>query len=177
MQKTVGLATLLLALAGCDSLTTDINATIKVNISVDANGNTYEEIFSVNPLEHQDIKDNADKIKSGSIVKVQMEITSLGANNMATMGSGQLYAKLGSAAWPEAIAANQLASFENVPVMAGQVITMSVSTEQNTRLADLLFPEGGPQQIDAKVVGETDTGPLAFEAKIILEVEVQAGLL
>jgi len=177
MLKNIGLATALVALVGCDTITTDISASVKVDFTVDATGNTYEETFSVNPLEHKDIKDNADKIKSGTIVKVQVEIISLGAMNAATTASGPHYAKLASASWPDEVAANQLAAFENVPLTVGQVITMTMSTEQNTKLADLLFPEGGPQAVDAKIVGTSDMGPINFEAKAIIDIEVQAGLI
>ena len=158
--------------AGCSLLNVDINGEVQVDFAISATETDYTKLLVVNPNEHPDVRDNADRIKNGRVTRVNVEITRLGAENKAKQGSATIFARRPGTAWPT----DPITSFENMPIVVGQKFDLAMTPAKAEELSKLVFPdEGGAQQIEVDFRGRLDAAPLDSDNRLTMAFDVTAG--
>lgn len=163
----------------CGLTVQDFDGKVRVNFVITGDNASYADEFVVNTDSNTDVRDNRDKIKEGSgkIREIRIEVASLESNNTAAIAWGEVYMrKAGSMeAWPTESPDNALALFTAVPLVPGQNFKLDISPAKRAAIAKFVFDKNNTQ-IDVKIRGWTDTGPVAFSAAVIFHVEFTAGL-
>jgi hypothetical protein len=176
MMTLVFLSSALTLSSGCGLLVTSFEGEVAVDFEVNAEGNEYAETVTINPTDNDDVRDNQDRIKSGEIQSIVFSVEGVGAENRAAAGSGEVYARLVGDAWGPMTRENAVATFDDTPVEVGSEVTLSVTAAMLERVSGLVFPEGGPREVEAMIVGHTDEGPLVFSGRLTFRLLIEAGL-
>lgn len=162
------------AAGGCGLVSDNFDAELKVDFTVDEMGGTFRQEIAVNPADYPDVRENCDAIEkeTGQIRSLSIEITDTMENHEALLGSGMVFMRnAGGPEWPAETEENAFATFDRVPLLTGQVITLELTPARRAALADLIFTENCDKALDIKMFGESDRGPVSFKGKVTLFVE------
>jgi hypothetical protein len=164
-----------LSMAGCGLVESDFDAKVTVTFKLDATDNTYSNTVLYDLDSEPDIRDNRDRLRDGSgqVSRLQVTLSRIPAENLATFGWGEAYLWADGQPEPEETEDNVLASFSGVPIEEGVVFRMDVNPDQRVRLSKLVFENS---KINVKFRGGTDAGPVKFDAAVDLFLEFTAGL-
>lgn len=168
-------ASTLLSSGGCGLISKDFEGQVEVVADVDDEDREYYDTFSVNPDENEDVKNNRDKIESGEVTAIYMEIREVRAHNLATFVVGQVDVR--SQVSGQAADANWITAvgkWDGIQLVPGNSFKLTVPLETQKQLNDLVFVTGGP--IEIRVQGFGDQGPVAFEFKVTLKLRFTATL-
>jgi hypothetical protein len=167
----------LIALSGCGMLSVNFVGDLYVDFTVDAEGDRYDEIVLVSPSENADVQKHRERIQSGEVLSILFSVEGVPEHNQATRGSGVVYARLVGEEWLPETPENAIATFDDAPVELGTAVQLSITPEKNERINNLLFPEDGPRDVEVKISGHTDRGPLAFDGRLSIEVSIEASII
>lgn len=168
-----------LAFAGCGLVSDNFDAELKVPFTVDETGSTFRQELAVNPQDYKDVKDNCSAVEksTGQIRTIEIEVEQTMPNNMAQFGSGLVFMKqAGSGEWPDETPSEAFATFDRVPLLDGQIITLEMTPARKAQLANLVFTENCDKAVELKMVGESDSGPVSFSGEVRFIVDFVASI-
>ena len=182
MQCALRLGSLLLpaalAFAGCGLVSDNFDAELKVAFTVDETGSTFSQELSVNPQDYKDVKDNCASVEksTGQIRTIEVEVQETLANNLAEFGSGLVYMRAAAEGEWQETEAELFATFDRVPLLDGQIITLEMTPARKAQLANLVFTENCDKAVQLKMVGESDQGPVSFSGEVRFIVDFVASI-
>jgi hypothetical protein len=144
------LAASAIALSGCGLITKAFEGKARFSFGIDSKDPTYNKVELFNPDSDDDVRNNRDKIKSGIIKAITLEVQDIKPTNGAKYVGGQVDVKRSIDADSTFITA--AGRWDGVPLYdekgapaIGQVINLDLPQETLTKLKDLIFktPGGG----------------------------------
>lgn len=166
------------AISGCGLISGNFDAELRADFIVDGTGHLFEKELTVNPADYPDVEDNCGAIEkeTGQIRTMTVEVLTVNQNNKATYGHGEVYMRHATETpWPADDPANAFASFQDTPLLTGQVITLDMTPARRKALAELVFTENCDRALQIRMVGASDAGPVSFSGRVTFFVDFVAG--
>ena len=161
--------------SGCAAFASFQEGEITKTIEIEGQNTTFDQVVMIDTNEIPEVRDNRDKIIDGTfkVRSIRLQVENIQTSHMATLAWGRFYIMAEGETFPEDTLENADAGFEAVPITEGQEVTLDVSPAHAARMANTIFTS---PNLQAKIIGETDVGPVDFSVKVVFEVEFEAGL-
>jgi hypothetical protein len=164
------LSSLTMFSTGCGLISKAFEGTARFGFSIDSMMASYDKVEEFNPNSDDDVRNNKDKIKSGQIKAITIEISDIKNTNKAKYLGGQIDVK--RAKEPKTNYITAAGRWDGIPLYAedgspaiGQVITLDLTPDTITKLRDLVFnlpPDNG--SVDCAPCSARDTDETATSA-------------
>lgn len=144
---------------GCGFVSENLDGKLTVDFTVNSDDTDFVNELSVKPDTYQAVRDNCSSIEkeTGQIREITISVDT-NEGHLANYGWGEIYMRGPTTeAWPEVPAATDLvATFERVPLVDDQVITVELSAAQKAKIARLVFTENCDKEVQVKMTGHAD---------------------
>jgi len=170
--RTTAIAALMLG-SGCGIVTENLDGTITVDFTVDKTTTDYDNELAVNPNDYAAVRDNCSSIdkETGQIQQITVDLRTA-EKHRAQYGYGEVYMRGPTAEdWPDIATLNPadaVAVFDRVPLVDGQRVNLIMTPATRRKIARLVFTENCDQEVQMKLVGHADQGPVNFSGHITL---------
>jgi hypothetical protein len=137
--------------SGCGLISKTFEGTTRFSFDIDSKDAKYDSVNEFSPNSDEDVKNNKDKIKSGQIIAITIEISDIKNTNGAKYIGGQVDVKRSTQ--PDTSYITAAGRWDGIPLYAqdgspaiGQIITLDLTPDTITKLRDLVFnlpPDNG----------------------------------
>jgi len=173
--------------AACGIATSDFSAGVSFSADIDDPDNFYDDYVLFDPNDSEDFRDNRDKIESGKIRRITINISRVGSDHDATLGVGQIDVRAApfDATEPPALEfldnpeddpngpfITGIAAWDPVALIENEPFELKLNQDELESVHDLIFERGGP--LEVRFVGLANTGPVDFTFDVDIELDFTA---
>lgn len=156
--------------SGCGFVSENLDGELDVTVTVESMDTDFVNEVEIDPSTYPEVRDNCSSIEkeTGQIREINIQVTT-NAGHEAHYGWGEIYMRgPDGGAWPDDPPATDLvATFERVPLVDGQQVSVELTAAQKAKIARLVFTENCDKKVMIKMKGHADART-HFVAKIIL---------
>ncbi len=164
-----------MAVSSCGLISADFEGDVRVKMGITDPENKYSDIEMLDPNDYEDYRNNKDKIKAGEVTGIEIRITQLNQDNLATLARGEVSVlRPGGNIESDADWINAIGEWQGVPLVINNVFRVNLAPERLAELNEILFADNGP--ITMRVIGVTDQGPVDFEFEVTVHIRFTAGV-
>ena len=172
----LALATLAGTQTACSLFDSDFDGSVRLVFSISDETNTYEDNQLFDPNDNEDFRDNRDRIKDGVIESMEFQFPVIEAGNAANIIFGDVDVRpageTSEDAWVQGVSA-----WEGVQVVSPSTYFVDIPGDRQQILSDLVFgAEPGESQLELRIQGGADEGPVRFDIAVTLNLFFTAGL-
>lgn len=159
--------------AACSLFDTDFEGSVNLLFSIDDPDNSYQSVDLFDPNENDDFSDNRDRIKEGTVESMEFTFVDIRGSNRAGVIFGSADIRPSGDEMVEFI---ETVPYDTFEVGIENSLYVPVPADRQELITELVFEADEATPLEIQIDGGADTGPVAFDIQVRLNMVFTAGL-
>lgn len=157
----------------CELFESDFTGSVSLTFLISDPDPDYSDIKLFDPETNKDFADNKDRVETGTIEWIELEVLGLGPTNAAKRVRGEANLRIPSSG--EIVPG--VAAWGSMLLIEGNSISSEIPDDKGQTFTDLIFEADSVNPLEIQVDGRADQGPVEFDLRATLHMRFTANAL